>query len=693
MGEVNWLVSVSAPGRCSRDSPDSDTVQLTWTLTCPPGVKSAVSGLTPSGLQVRCSLASAACAVAVAVTGSYPCLEPGLDPAAGDLLTTDDRTADMSISTSGDALAILRQVAAEGGNLLVIGRPGSGKTTLLKHLVSAASAPGTRRYRFFFDLSLKGKDEPFPDFVTRTLAPYMPVEAAYVYPVLCYFARTGSLLCALDGLDEAVPAMTQAGFLDLFTQIAELLSAESATIMTSRVSFLEDSPHVRRLLDGTTLVAEKLIQQLHAHGVNPLHVPRFSVLRLHDAPDGGPLRRQLARQAAASPPGGAAAPAGTPDRGTSLDALLQEQITRLAPPHLLPQIVTFFGSAFLRGTTIFPLVDLVNELGIGIFDGGQVTLPSFRLRELFRSARSDGTAVAFRHAVLQELLAAEFLTTPAGRAAALAAAAEPKLTEQVRDFLHRRSHSAGSPDAGAGSCLVPAGVYLVGPGQHLMLRQIRAPFRLDQFPVTVHRYQQFLDAITRHGSTQWDHPAQPSGHTHQPWRERLRVPGYYDNPAYQNHPAIGVSWWSAYAFARYEGKRLPTSLEWEAAARGTDGRLFPWGDETDPSRVNCADSWSDHPLITYETWRDAFDHGQLADALPLPVDTHSGNVSPFGVREMAGNTWEWTATILQGLNEAVICGGSFDNPYRAIQASAKGTYRRRGASNAVGFRCAQDIGP
>ena len=53
--------------------------------------------------------------------------------------------------------------------------------------------------------------------------------------------------------------------------------------------------------------------------------------------------------------------------------------------------------------------------------------------------------------------------------------------------------------------------------------------------------------------------------------------------------------------------------------------------------------------------------------------------------------WELTATILPGVNEAVICGGSFDNPYRAIQASSKGSYRRRGASNAVGFRCARDL--
>jgi formylglycine-generating enzyme required for sulfatase activity len=183
----------------------------------------------------------------------------------------------------------------------------------------------------------------------------------------------------------------------------------------------------------------------------------------------------------------------------------------------------------------------------------------------------------------------------------------------------------------------------------------------------------------------------PAGYTHEPWHDRLRVPGYYDDPAYDNHPAVVVNWWSAYAFARFEGKRLPTSLEWEAAARAADGRLFPWGDQVDLAVVNCADSWSDHPLITYEAWHEEIDRGRLADALPGPVDAHPGNVSPFGIREMSGNVWEFTATVLEGVNEAVICGGSFDNPYRAVQASAKGTYRRRGASNAVGFRCAQDL--
>jgi formylglycine-generating enzyme required for sulfatase activity/energy-coupling factor transporter ATP-binding protein EcfA2 len=626
------------------------------------------------------------------VAGLYPRPDSAVLPVAGDLLTGDERSGQMQITEAGGAAALLQQVAASGGNLLIVGRPGSGKTTLLKQLVTAAPAAGARRYRFFFDLSLKGHKEPFADFVTRTLAPYFSVEAAYVFPAFCYFARAGSVMCALDGFDEAVPEITQAGFLELFTELTEVLSAESAVVMTSRVSFLEDSPEVRRLLDGTSLMSERLVQELHAQGVDPLRVPRFSVLRLRDEPSGGSLLAARLESELGGDSGASAAAGG----GDELGELLWRHITQVAGPELLPRVAEFFGLALLRGVTTFTLAELVNGLGISVFDGGQIGSGGFRLRALFRPAgRASGVAdageagavVAFRHAAYQELLAAEFLRTPGGRDAALAAAARPRLTEQVRDFLHRRSGAA----AGSSDCILPAGAYLVGPSHHLMLRRVQRPVQLDQFAVTVGRYKQFLVAVARDGSALWDHPATPGGQAHQPWRDRLRIPDYYDDPAYDNHPAIAVSWWSAYAFARFDGKRLPTSLEWEAAARGSDGRLFPWGDQVDMAAVNCADTWSDHPLITYEAWRAELDRGRLKDALPGPVDAHPANVSPFGVREMAGNVWELTATVLEDLNEAVICGGSFDNPYRAVQACSKGTYRRRGASNAVGFRCARDL--
>ena len=618
------------------------------------------------------------------VAGLYPRLEADVVPVAGDLLSADERSGEMRITEAGAAAELLERVAASGGNLLIVGRPGSGKTTLLKQLVAGLPRAGARWYRFFFDLSLKG-GEPFADFVTRTLAPYMSVETAYVYPAFCYFARTGSVLCALDGVDEAVREITQAGFLGLFTELSEVLSAESATVMTSRVSFLEDSPQVRRLMDGTSLMSEKLMQQLHAQGVDPLRVPRFSVLRLRDEATGGSLLSSRVQGEVS---------AGS---GQDLGDLLWEHVTRVAGPSLLPRVVDYFGLAFLRGASTFTLAELVNELGIAVFDGGRVGLESFRLRDLFRPVSVGGAAVgadarvAFRHAAYQELLAAECLRAPEGRDAAIAVPGRPRLTEQVREFLGRRSVGAGDAGPGSATCVVPAGVYLVGPSHHLMLRRVERAVRIDEFPVTVGRYKRFLAAVAREGSARWDHPATPAGHSHEPWRERLRVPGYYDDPRYENYPAIAVNWWSAFAFARFEGKRLPTSLEWEAAARGVDGRLFPWGDEVDLAAVNCADSWSDRELITYEAWREELDRGRLRDALPGPVDAHARNVSPFGVRELAGNVWEFTGTVLEDLNEAVICGGSFDNPYRALQASCKASYRRRGGSNAVGFRCAQDL--
>ena len=355
---------------------------------------------------------------------------------------------------------------------------------------------------------------------------------------------------------------------------------------------------------------------------------RFSVLKVRDEEDGRSLLgQQLASQVGRGEgrePGGVSERArGEVRGGEDLAELLWRHIGQVAAPELVPRVVEFFGPGFLRGTTVFGLVELVNGLGIGVFDGGRAELGGFRLRDLFRAARAGGDGVAFRHVAYQELLAAEYLRSPLRRQAA-AAIAHPRLTEQVREFLYRRSQAAGVAGPGTGmanDCVVPAGVYPVGPSHHLMLRQIGRPVRVDRFPVTVGRYKRFLDAVSERGPGEWDHPAMPAGFTPQPWQDRLRVPSYYQDAAYEQYPAIAVNWWSAYAFARFESKRLPTSLEWEAAARGFAGRLFPWGDDVDLSVVNCADSWSDHPLITYEAWREELDRGRLRGALPGRLST------------------------------------------------------------------------
>jgi sulfatase modifying factor 1 len=156
---------------------------------------------------------------------------------------------------------------------------------------------------------------------------------------------------------------------------------------------------------------------------------------------------------------------------------------------------------------------------------------------------------------------------------------------------------------GARMIYIPAGEFIRGSEDWSRSQPVQR-IHLDgywiyKYPVTVAQYRAFCRATGR------EMPSAPS------W-------GWIDN-----HPIVNVSWDDAAAYARWAEGRLPTEAQWEKAARGTDGREYPWGNQWDSSRLHCSKR-------------------NLGDAVSTaPVGSYPSGASPYGMMDMAGNVWEW----------------------------------------------------
>jgi formylglycine-generating enzyme required for sulfatase activity len=149
------------------------------------------------------------------------------------------------------------------------------------------------------------------------------------------------------------------------------------------------------------------------------------------------------------------------------------------------------------------------------------------------------------------------------------------------------------------------------------------------------------------------------------WKDGRPPQGRADHPvvlvSHEDARAYAV-WLSAETGARW---RLPTETEWEKAARGTDGRRFPWGDSFEPSRLNSAD-------------RGPFD--------TVPVGSYPGGASPFGLLDAAGQVFEWTATPA-GAGRFIVKGGSWDDKGCGVCRLAARHSRPAGLKHIlIGFR-------
>ncbi len=222
-----------------------------------------------------------------------------------------------------------------------------------------------------------------------------------------------------------------------------------------------------------------------------------------------------------------------------------------------------------------------------------------------------------------------------------------------------------------GMVFVPAGEFWMGsgdwkaePDERPFRKVFVAAFYIDQFEVTNRRYKEF--------------------------KKEHRYP-----PGEDDLPVTFVLKRDAEEFCRRAGRRLPTGPEWEKAARGTDGRVYPWGNEFSAGRANI-----ERRTRAAGTVAPNCQSPVLASKGKLPGGSFPKGASPYGCQDMAGNVWEWVSDVwmdegILGLHRngdarGIIRGGAYSYSPLQARTSYQGFEAPGATCHDVGFRCAMD---
>lgn len=220
-------------------------------------------------------------------------------------------------------------------------------------------------------------------------------------------------------------------------------------------------------------------------------------------------------------------------------------------------------------------------------------------------------------------------------------------------------------EAPAGMVFIPGGTFTMGnnssdedsekPEHEVKVE----PFYIDQYELTNEQYYEFIKATKHPTPTSWSDGKFPPGE--------------------DKYPVVNISWADAGIYAKWAGKRLPTEVEWEYSARGTDKRLYPWGNEFSPRNTNSKET---------------------AKNYAVPIGSYPSGASPFGVLDLAGNVAEWTSSDYQPYPNSkttpqkgfkIIRGGSFFFDKTLAMVTTRFTEKPDVTKQFLGFRCAKDI--
>jgi len=255
--------------------------------------------------------------------------------------------------------------------------------------------------------------------------------------------------------------------------------------------------------------------------------------------------------------------------------------------------------------------------------------------------------------------------TPVPTAAPEEAGAETEMETEAE-----ATEAPAPPPVAENMVEIPAGAFTMGsdtgdpedaPAQETDL----PAFKIDRFEVTNAEFATFVESISYA-----THAEQAGGSKN--WRD-------YAGEGRENHPVVKVTWNDAVAYCEWAGKRLPTEAEWEKAARGTEGLSFAWGNEWDPAKANVKDT------------------GLRGTAA---VGSFGAGASPYGVEDMVGNVWEWTADWYQAYPGNTTADGYYGEKCRVTRGGGwfdeepqSATFNRncavpdKTANDELGFRC------
>lgn len=191
--------------------------------------------------------------------------------------------------------------------------------------------------------------------------------------------------------------------------------------------------------------------------------------------------------------------------------------------------------------------------------------------------------------------------------------------------------------------LVDGSIFLAEPSNEPIWQ---SSFYVDVYPVTNAQYAQFIAATGQQPPQRWENGKYPDG--------------------VADHPVVFVTWNDAKAYAEWAGKSLPTSHQWEKAARGTRGAVYPWGDQPTPAKCNVREN---------------------GVGSTTPVDCYQTGISPYGAYDMCGNAWEWCSTETRhGRHE--LKGGAWTTPFDRCTPSSFNDAANTMCDDDTGFRCA-----